>query len=183
MLNNLTSLADALRAVSVRAGAKTRSIVCPVASATLSEFTNDIFMDHDRLPPMSTFTIAGDQTVNGHDLAGELVYICAAQFGAGSFYLVGESGLFTVGFASLVVSPEVPDIVLSVTRPDFSGYSIVLKGCEQKSIFLAKGDAFRMQCTLPQGAPAHALDGALSNFTVTRVSTNAGFVHPVIAFS
>lgn len=182
-MHNLTDLASTVntwvlrQAAVASSAALPASIVCPVATATLSEYTNAILMDHDRLPPMQEVTIGpagAPHTVNGHALASEFVYICAAQYGAGSFYLLGESGLFSVGFASLAITPEVPPITLVVTRPDFSSYSIALDGCEHASIFLTKGDAFNLYCTLAQGAPDHELYGLASRFTITRLSKNVG---------
>lgn len=154
------------------------SIVCPVASATLAAYTNDIYMDHDRLPPMKSFTF-GSETVNGHDLNGDFVYICRYQYGQGTFHLIGDSGLFTIGFATLAVTPEVPEIGVEVTRPDWSTYTFTLNNCEQRSVFLAKGDFFRMFCTLPADAENHQLNGTMSNFIITRVSKNTKYTHPM----
>lgn len=156
------------------------SIIVPVASATLAEFTNDIFMDHDRLPPMQPFTI-GSETVNGHDLNSEFMYVCMNQYASGTFHLLGESGLFSIGFSTLAINPTTPDFGVDVIHPSlgFSGNTLTLKGIEQRSVFLAKGDFFRVFCTLPQGAPNHTLDGMLSNFTITRLSRNEWLNHPV----
>lgn len=155
------------------------SIICPVASATLAAYTNDIYMDHDRLPPMRPFTI-GTETVNGHDLQSEFVYICRYQFAQGTFHLVGESGLFSVGFATLALYPTIPhvDIGLEIVRPDGFSHALTLKGCEQRSVFLGKGDYFRLFCTLPEESEAFTLNGLASNFTITRLSKNTGYAHP-----
>lgn len=154
------------------------SIVCPVASTTLSAYTNDIYMDHDRLPLMQSFTI-GSETVNGHDLNSEFVYICRYQYAQGTFHLVGDAGLFSLGFSTLAITPSIPAFGLEVVRKDWSSYTTTLTGCEQKSLFLGKGDFFRLLCTLPEDTETLTLDGLMSNFTITRLSKNTGYSHPI----
>jgi hypothetical protein len=154
------------------------SIIVPVASTTLAEYTNSILMDHDRLPTMQPFTF-GSETVNGHDLNGEFVYVCGNQFAAGTFQVVGDSGLFSLGFATLAVTPSIPDMGVDVFHPDGSSFTFTLKPFEQRSVFLAKGDYFRVFCTLPEEAESHTLDGLLSNFVITRLSKNVDYTHPI----
>lgn len=177
--NKLVFLRRNLSTVASQSGQSSSSIIVPVASATLSAYTNSIYMDHDRLPPMQPFTI-GTETVNAHDLNSEFMYICMSQFSEGSFYLVGDSGLFSLGFSTLAITPSTPAIIVDVIRPDFTTYSFTINGCEQRSVFLAKGDSFRMLCTLPEETETHTLNGLMSNFTITRTSKNAGYTHPLI---
>lgn len=157
-----------------------RSIVVPVMSTTLSAFTNDIFMDHNRLPSMEEFRI-GENTVNAHNLGNnEFMYVCYNQYAQGTFHLIGEPGLFSLGFSTLVVSPDpVPDMGIDIVRQNSGSYAITLKRFEYRNVFLGQGDFFKVFCTLPEGASSQSLDGLMSNFTITRLSRNTGYSHPV----
>lgn len=178
IVSNISTLNKTVATINGAQSSTPASVIVPVASTILSAFTNDIFMDHNRLPTMQSYTF-DSQTVNGHDL-GDFVYICYNQYAQGTFQLVGDSGLFTLGFADLVVTPNIPDMTLQVVRPakDFSTSTFTLKPYEQRSVFMTKGDYFRIFCTLPEDTDAHTLDGFSSNFAITRVSKNTNYTHP-----
>jgi hypothetical protein len=179
---NITATASNVQLLMESGGAATpSSIVVPVMSTTLSAFTNNIFMDHPRLPPMQEFTI-GDTTVNAHSLGNdEFMYVCYNQFAQGAFHLIGAPGLFSLGFSSLAVSPgPVPDMIVDVIRSDMSSsFSMILRPYEHRNVFLGQGDSFRVLCTLPEDAESQALDGLQSRFVITRISRNPDYTHPI----
>ena len=131
-------------------------------------------MDHPNLPPMEEFDINGT-TLNGHNLRNDFVYVCVNQQDySGKFYLIGHSGLFSVGAYDWVSNynhnNEIP-ISINVVKPDGSTrYSRRLYGNQQTNIFLETNDNFYVSYE-PDGEDSVDID-SLSQFIITRLSKN-----------
>ena len=157
------------------------SLIVPVMAQTVPNGNNDetIYMDHDALPPMETFTYNG-QDYNGHNLHGEFVYECAAQTNSGNFHLIGDSGTFSVGPVDWITNEAGPNpfAIFSyiVTRtidgaPAYTTGTFAL-GNAKVDIFLKTGDMFKVLYSASFNNTGSLQIFPQTDFTITRLSRN-----------
>lgn len=164
------------------------SIIVPIQwgylTANNSSNPNDVmYMSHADLPTMSNFDF-WDHSAMAHNLWGELAYECIEQTESGAFHLIGEPGLFNIGFRRLVTNYNTPNFAYRIRHHQFTSnetrynnYEVVTQARANQpvQVFLSSNDRFwveidynAMETNNVNIAPSNAL-------VVTRLSRNPYF--------
>jgi hypothetical protein len=134
------------------------SIIVPIDgrsySVNDSENPSDImYMSHPDLPAMSNFDF-WNHSAMAHNLWGELAYECVGQEASGSFHLIGEPGLFNIGFRKLSTNVSTPNFAYRVRHNQFTSndnmynnYEVVTQARANQPVqlFLSSNDNFRVE--------------------------------------
>lgn len=153
------------------------SVVVPIQPASDVTGGTQVLMYHDRLPPMVDVELGGT-TYNGHHLSGDIVYTCVPQAQGGRLWMVGESGLFSVGakrwFTSQASYDESVRVTLVRVMPTGEQVETPLIGTQNVQLFLEQGTSMFLQYVYIDGVSPSGHDEIdilePSEFVITRLS-------------
>lgn len=166
------------------------SIIVPIEGRTYS--ANDssnpsdvMYMSHPDLPTMSNFDF-WDHSAMAHNLMGEVAYECVLQESSAAFHLLGEPGLFNVGFRKLSTNVSTPNFAYRIRHHQFTSndnmynnYEVVTQARANQPIqlFLSSNDRFWVEIdfgAMPEeNGNVYMADS--NSLIITRLSRNPYF--------
>lgn len=166
------------------------SIIVPIQGRYYGAGDSDnpydvMYMSHPDLPAMSNVEF-WDHEAMVHNLRGELAYECINQQASGAFHLIGEPGLFNIGFRRLVTNVNTQDFAYRIRHQQFTSndnlynnYEVVTqaKANQPIQLFMSSNDRFWVEIDFNQMTQSNQnVYMANSNaLIVTRLSRNPYF--------
>lgn len=164
------------------------SIIVPIQwgylTANNSSNPNDVmYMSHADLPTMSNFDF-WDHSAMAHNLWGELAYECIQQTESGAFHLIGEPGLFNIGFRRLVTNYNTSDFAYRIRHHQFTSnentynnYEVVTQARANQpvQVFMSSNDRFWVEIDYNAMETNNVTIGPSNALVITRLSRNPYF--------
>lgn len=164
------------------------SLIVPVMEFSLPNSNNDgniVYMNHELLPAPQMYSNQ-DTEFMAHPLNNAFLYECIGQQNSGSFHMIGEPGLFSLGAVEWLASIDdsMPfgsevNSALIVERNYFgqvvpSFYE--MKGSNKVQVFLNTGDMFRF--VIGEFTDTF-MNTPMTQMVITRLSRNPDYRIPV----
>lgn len=167
------------------------SIIVPIQGRnySINDSSNPydvMYMSHPDLPAMSNFDF-WDHSAMAHNLMGEVAYECAEQQESGAFHLIGEPGLFNIGFRKLSTNVSTQNFAYRIRHNQFTSndnmydnYQVVTQARANQPVqlFLSSNDRFWVEIDF-NAMPEENGNVYMANsnsLIITRLSRNPYFI-------